>query len=525
MATQTNKRVIFTEHEARNALKRGVDYAANIVKKTLGPGGRNVIMGVKGGTPVITNDGVSILKEIFLPDEIQDLGVRTLREAALRTVDEAGDGTTTVTLLTQKIIEVGFALNTSTGVELGKKSADSVNAVVIKNEILEASKVVIDELKKMAKEVKTQEDLHKVALVSSENQTIAQYVSEGLFEVGKSGFLAFQEGFNGVIEKEIFNGCIVDSGVAERFMINTEHFECVLEDVHVLVTDHVATDVKQDPTNWLVALCNAVASQGKKELVIFARTFGDDLLASAYHNIMKGGFRLLCIRSPYMYEKYVMQDIAMYTGATFVDQTMMKLADIRFEHLGKAKRVVSRKDETAFIGGNGDSKAIEAAIKKFQAEHKKEHMPVFKRELEKRIARLNGKIGMIRVGAPTETERKYLLDKVEDTIAATKAAWAEGVVPGGGLALKKIAEKLPKDNILKTVLTAPYEQIQENAGGKLSIDKDIVDPVKVTRICIEKACSVASTLITTDAAINHEFDRPHCCRSDKTNGAADDNQS
>jgi chaperonin GroEL len=515
MSTQTNKRVIETGQEARDSLKRGIDFAANIVKKTLGPGGQNVIMGIKGGTPTITNDGISILKEIFLPNEIEDLGVRTLREAALRTVDAAGDGTTTVTVLTQAIIDVALPQTKSAGIDLGDTQPDEkVNAVAIKNQIITGGNEVIEALKAMAKPVKSQEELYKVALVSSESTEIAKAVSEGLWEVGKTGFLGFQEGYTGSIEKEVVSGLTIDSGMAERWMVNNEYFECVLEDAYVLVTDHVARDISHEPSNWLQVVCNSLASQGKKELVILARTFGDDLVAAAFHNIAKKGFRLLLIRSPYMYEKYVMQDLAMYTGGTFIDQTMMKLSDVRFEHLGRVKKVVARKDETAFIGGFGKTEVIKDAIGRFEAELKKEHMPTFKRELEKRMARLSGSIGMIRVGAPSETERKYLMDKVEDTISATKAAWAEGVIPGGGLALKKISEKLPEGHILKKVLLAPYKQIQENAGGKLEIGKDVIDPVKVTRICIEKACSVAGLIITTDAAINHEFDKPKCCKSD-----------
>ena len=498
----TNKRVIAQGPDALTKLTKGMDTVANMVATTAGPFGRNILVGIRGGSPKPTNDGFNVAKEIFCKDEVEDLGARYIKEVASSIAEESGDGTTTATILAQKMVHSAFE-------QMGDRNAigvkNTANPMSLRRSILKEMNVVIDELKKMAKQVETKEQLYNIALTASEDPEIAKIVSDTIWEVGLDGFVSHQQGSNGVITSEVVRGLRIESGFAERFMVNTRNFECILDKPYVLVTDHIIGDVSPDPEHWFMRLCRELISMGEDKIVVIGETFKDDMIGLAA-NSLKGGFRILCIRAPYMYQKYVLEDLATYTGAHFIEKGKMPLQQVTVRHLGKAGKVVAKKDETAFIDGAGDKDAIQKAIERLKAEKEKEPLPNFKKKIDERIARLGGAIAVINVDAPTGGDRNYKIDKVEDTIAAVRNAWAEGYVEGGGLALKKIADSGVCPTIADA-LRAPYNKIQSNAPEKFDIDPNTIDPVKVTRLAVEKACSFAATFITLDGGINNEFDK------------------
>lgn len=493
----TNKRVVVSGREAHDKLKSGAGKLADIVTSTLGPGGRNVIIGVKGGVPVITNDGVSIAKEIFFEDEIEDLGARTIREVALQTNAEVGDGTTTSITLAQAIIgSVYDMLYPGKGV-LGKSA--HVNVIGIKKQIESECELLCKKLEESAVSIETKEELYNVARVSSEHDKIAEAVSETLWDVGKDGFVTFEEGYDSLISYETINGMRLPAGYAAEFMAGP-HNTTIVPNAHVIITNHVIQSIGDDPNNWLVKLSIELNKRGAKQLVIVAQTFSDEVMGLFYANMQgENAFQVLGIRAPWAYQNETLQDLCAYTGARFIDQELQDLESITINDVGVAECVTSRKNETAFIGGQGMvQEYVENLVGKVESEDNTDT----KKRYKDRIARLAGKIGIIKLGAASLTERKYLADKIEDTIHATRAAWQDGVVRGGGLALFELSGALPKDSILSEAIMAPFRKIEENAGGTILIGKDIVDPVRVTKTALKKACSVAGTFITASAAIN-----------------------
>jgi chaperonin GroEL len=490
----TNKRIVVSGKEAHDKLKAGADKLADIVTSTLGPGGRNVIIGVKGGVPVITNDGVSIAKEIFFEDEIEDLGARTIREVAQQTNAEVGDGTTTSITIAQAIIKTGYDRVYPSGKGILGQSG-KVNVINLKKQIDTECEFLCKKLEESAVPINTKEELYNVALVSSEHDKIAEAVSETLWDVGKDGFVTFEEGYDSLISFETINGMRLPAGYAAEFMAGP-HNTTIVPGAHVIITNHVIQSIGSDPNNWLVKLSMELNQRGSKQLVIVAQTFSDEVMGLFYAN---QGFQVIGIRAPWAYQNEILQDLASYTGARFIDKDIQQLEDITINDVGLVDCVTVRKNETAFIGGQGMSEEhVDKLVEKMNSEDDTNT----KKRYKDRIARLAGKIGIIKVGAPSLTERKYLIDKIEDTIHATRAAWQDGVVRGGGLALFELSGGLPKDAILSEAIQAPFRKIEENAGGTIVIGEEIVDPVRVTRTALQKACSVAGTFITACAAIN-----------------------
>ncbi len=527
----TAKKVIF-DNEVRKELGAGVATVANAVRVTIGPRGRNVALDKSFGGPRITNDGVSIAKEIELQDKFQNMGAQVIKEVASKTNEIAGDGTTTAMVLTHAIVEEGF-----------KRTAMGANATVVRRGIEKAAQDAVEELKKMSKSVKNTEDIVAVASISAESEELGKTIAETIDKVGKDGVVTVEESQTMGISSEIVEGLEFDKGYVSPYMVtNTEKMEAVMKDAPVLVTDKKISSVQE-----VLPLLEKLAQTGKKELVIIADDVEGEALATFVVNKLRGTLSVLAIKAPGFGDrkKDLLGDIATVLGATVVTEDLgMKLEDVGLEVLGSAGRIVATKDKTTIVDGKGKKSAIQERIAQLKAQAENTDSKFDREKLEERIAKLSGGVAVIRVGAATETEMKYLKDKIEDAVNATKAAIEEGIVPGGGTALVKVAEKLSakkeateKDEfgvgyrILVNALRAPFKQIVINAGRDdaevimremikagaqhgfdASSDEQeprivdmfkegIIDPVKVERAGIQNAASAAATLLTTEAAI------------------------
>jgi chaperonin GroEL len=527
------KQVIFDE-QVRSALKRGVDVVANAVKVTLGPKGRNVALAKSWGGPTITNDGVSIAKEIELADKFENMGAAIVKEVATKTNDKAGDGTTTAVVLTQAIIHEGL-----------KRTALGANAMMVRRGIEAAAKDAVEELKKMAKPIKGKSDIRQVATISAESKELGETIAQTVEKVGKDGVVTVEESQSIGIEMDYVEGMEFDKGYVSAYLVtNPERMEAEMKDAPILITDKKISSVKD-----ILPLLEKVAQSGKKDLVIIADDVDGEALATFIINKLKGGFSVLAIKAPGYGDrkKEMLQDIATTVGAQVVSEDLgIKLENAELNMLGRANRVLATKDSTTIVGGKGKKSDIEDRAKQLRAQLESTDSKYDKEKIEERIAKLTGGVAVIRVGAATETEMKYLKDKIEDAVNATKAAIAEGIVPGGGAALSRIGVKLLKKagvesqdeftigyRILARSLAAPMLQIAINAGytdeklgaiahemakGKESMGIDfsnitdeptfvdmyeagIIDPVKVTRSCVENAASAAGVLLTTEAAV------------------------
>lgn len=488
------KKIIKLGNEARISLKAGIDKVADAVKVTLGPSGRNAILGHPFQTPEITNDGVSIAQEIYLDDEIEQLGADKIKEICKGTDDKAGDGTTTATVLAQAIMKTGFEKLDTT--EFTKSQN---NPIQIKNEIMVACETICKELTKIAKPISTLEDIKQVAFVSVESKEIAQVIAEMFEKIGKDGVVTVEDGYL-ELESEVVDGLELEAGLTSDVFFTTEDKKCILEKAPILVTNQKIETIEQ--IKYLTQKINA--ESGEKNLVIIADDFSRDLLQAFAMAKLQGVFNVIAIKPPYFGKKEKMQDVAIMVGATFIDKEVTNVKDVELVNLGSAKKIIVDKDKTVILGAKGDTKA---RLKELKDELKTVKNKFDQEQLKKRIAKLSGGIGVIRVGGESETERGYLKKKIEDAVNATKYALQEGVVRGGGLALKTIAEKLPK-NILTEAIKAPYNQIQENAGGDLEIGEDIIDPVKTTKTALRAACSVAGLILTTEVAIADKYEEP-----------------
>lgn len=529
-----SKRILYNE-EARKALKRGVDAVADAVKITIGPRGRNVVLDKGYGSPTITNDGVSIAKEITLKDKFENMGAEIIKEVAEKTNNSAGDGTTTATILTQAIITEGM-----------KHTTMGVNAMGIKFGIETASKYAVHELKKLAKPIKSDDEIRQVATISAESEELGKIIADTIGKVGKDGVVTVEESQSTGLESEIVEGIQFDKGYISPYMItNPERMEAIFNDPAILVTDKKISSIKE-----VLPLLEQLAQTGKKDLVIVAEDIDGEALTTFVLNKLRGTFNVLGIKAPGYGDKKkeMLEDIAVTIGATVISEEV----GITFEKatlamLGKARRVISTKDTTVIVGGKGKKANIEARVNQLKKQRENIDSKYDKEKLEERIAKLSGGVAVIRVGAATETEMKYLKLKIEDAVNATKAAIEEGIVAGGGVALVKVAAKLSdwlKNNkevisaevrlgneIVVKALEAPLRQIVINTGkedgsvivekvkngkGNLGYDalKDeivpdmiaagIVDPVKVARLGVENACSAAAILLTTEAAVADE---------------------
>lgn len=539
------KQILFNE-EARKALKRGVDAVANVVKVTIGPRGRNVVLDKSYGAPVITNDGVSIAKEITLSNKFENMGAEIIKEVANKTNDVAGDGTTTSVILTQAIINEGL-----------KHTSMGVNAMSLRAGIEEAAGKAVTILGQIAKPIKNKEEIRQVATISAESEQIGNIIAETIEKVGKDGVVTVEESQTFGVDSEVVEGLEFDKGYVSPYLItNPERMEAEYKDVPILLTDKKISSVKE-----ILPLLESLAQSGKKELVIIADDVDGEALSTFIVNKLRGGFSVLAVKAPGYGDrkKDMLQDIAVTVGAKVVSEELgFKLESVTVEMLGKATKVVSKKDSTIIVGGKGRKADIDDQVKALKKQKEGMDSKYDKEKVDERIAKLSGGVAIIRVGAATETEMKYLKLKIEDAVAATKAAIAEGIVAGGGSALIRVVKKmkgmkatdfaspeiaLGYDIILRS-LEAPLRQIVLNTGnadGSVAVEKimssdkenagwnalteefsddllkdGIIDPVKVTRTALQNASSAASIMLTTEAAIADEPEpkKPHLPQSD-----------
>lgn len=493
------KKIIETGEVARRKILKGVNAIGTAVGATIGPAGRNAIIYRKYKSPLITNDGVSIARHMYMEDEIEDLGAQTMVEAALKTNEQAGDGTTTTVVIAEAIVKKCFKDLSSANL-LG---ADKPNAMKMKREIDAAKEKVVALLKERKEDLKEGE-LEKIVATSLENLEFGKTIAQMIQDVGLDGYISVEDNWATQygIEAKTITGMKFYGTYATEHLKN-EKREAIWEDTLVLVTNH-SFETLQSLSN----ICTELNKFQKRKFVIISgapAAYNAPVVASLAATIMNfrkgntGVSEILAIKAPSLTTQEL-EDVAVFCDAKLIDKNAgMELKDIRIEDFGHAAKVTAGEDDVVIIGGRGN---VEERIKILSAELKLEKDNMFKEKMKRRIASLSAGVGIIRVGAMTETERDYLKLKIEDAVHAGRAALEEGIVKGGGLALKEIAEELGKDNIIYEALMAPYERIQENAGGELEIGEDILDPVKVTRLAVENACSAAGTLITTETAIS-----------------------
>lgn len=525
------KKILFND-EARIALKKGIDLVTDAVKITLGPRGRNVVFDKGYGGPTITNDGVSIAKEITLSDKFENMGAEIVKEVANKTNEIAGDGTTTSVVLTQAMIKEGL-----------KQTAMGANGMMIRKGIESAREVIVGELKKMAKPIKSDAEVRQVATISAESEELGQTIAATIKKVGKDGVVTVEESQSFGIESEIALGLEFDKGYISPYMItNPDRMEAEYKDALILITDKKISSIKE-----ILPLLEKVAGTGRKDLVIIAEDVDGEALTTFVLNKIRGTFNVLALKAPGYGDrkKELLGDIAIMTGGQVITEELgLKLESVEPNMLGKAGKVIATKDKTILVGGKGKKSEIERRVTELKAQLESTTSKYDKEKFEERIAKLSGGVAIIRVGAATETEMKYLKLKIEDAVNATKAAIEEGIVPGGGVALVKVSEKVRalreknKDpeflvgfDIVLNALEAPLRQIVINAGkddaaviiekvrkgrGMLGYDAaadamiddmleaGIIDPVKVTRSGVEHAASAAAIFLTTEVAIADE---------------------
>ena len=519
------KQIIFGE-EARKSLQSGVDQLANTVKITLGPKGRNVVLGKKFGAPLITNDGVTIAKEVELQDAYENMGAQLIREVSTKTNDVAGDGTTTATVLAQCIIDEGI-----------KNLAAGANPMVMRRGIQKAAEAAVEAVRANSKPVSGTSDITRVGTVSSGDETIGKLISEAMDKVGQAGVISIEEAKTADTYTEVVEGMQFDRGYLSPYMVtDTDKMEAVLDDPYILIYDKKITIIQD-----ILPLLETIVKQGAK-LLIVAEDVEGDALATLVLNKLRGTFTCVAVKAPGFGDrrKEMLQDIAILTGGTVIStETGTELKDATIEMCGRAHQVKVTKDYTTIVDGEGSKDAIRdrcAAIKR-QAEDTKSDYD--REKLEERLAKMAGGVAVIKVGAATEVEMKEKKLRIEDALNATRAAVEEGIVAGGGtayacagIAAEKVAEKLSGDEktgaaIVAAALQAPLRQIAANAGleGAIIYDKvrsngsvnygfdaakevycdmlesGIVDPTKVCRSAIENAASIAGIVLTTESLV------------------------
>jgi chaperonin GroEL len=527
------KQVIFGE-DVKKKLQKGVDTVANAVKVTLGPRGRNVILDKGYGGPTITNDGVSIAKEITLKDKFENMGAEIVKEVANKTNELAGDGTTTATVLTQALFTEGL-----------KQTTMGVNAMAVRAGMEHAAADVVEALRKMATQITNIEEIKQAATISAESAEIGEKIAETIDKVGKDGVVTVEESQSFGIETEFTEGMEFDRGYVSPYMVtNPERMEAEYKNAQILVTDKKISSIQE-----ILPLLEKIAQTGKKELIIIADDIEGEALTTFVINKLKGGFSVLGIKAPGYGDrkKEVLHDIAITTGGELItDDLGIKLENVELSQLGHADRVVSTKDNTVIVGGQGDKDAIKNRVVALRAQEEASTSKFDKEKIAERIAKLSGGVAVIKVGAATEMEMKYLKLKIEDAVNATKAAIEEGIVPGGGTSLVRAAFVVEKDvlskkdlgreeligyKIVLKALEEPLRQIADNtgkdegavivqrvkeAGGNAGYDAakgemvedmikaGIIDPVKVERAGVQHAVSAAAILLTTECAVADE---------------------
>jgi chaperonin GroEL len=523
------KQLVFGE-EARRRLKAGMDVLASAVVTTLGPKGRNVALDKKYGAPTITHDGVTVAKEIELKDPYENMGAQLLKEAATKTNDVAGDGTTTATLLASMIVNEGL-----------KNVTAGANPMMIKHGIEKATATVVEALKGMSRAVKDKEDIAHVAAISAADKEIGELIAEVMDKVGKDGVITVEESKGLAFEKEYVEGMQLDRGyISAYFVTNPERMEAELEEPYVLITDKKITAVTD-----IVPLLEKLVQIGKRELLIIAEDVEGEALATLVLNKLRGMLNVIAIKAPGFGDrrKEMLRDIAILTGGQVITEEMgRKLETATINDLGKARKVLCDKDETTLIEGKGTEKEIKGRIEQIKAQIEATTSDYDKEKLQERLAKLAGGVAVIRVGAGTEVELKEKKHRVEDALSATRAAVEEGTVPGGGVALinamsaldnvkMDLADENTGVTIVRTALEAPMRMITENAGkdGNVIIEevrrqqkahknpnigyevisgefgdmyeKGIIDPLKVTRSAVQNAASIAAMILTTEALV------------------------
>lgn len=517
------KKIVYAE-DARKKLKTGVDMLSRAVATTLGPKGRNVALSQSFGGPTVTHDGITVAKAIELKDPFEQMGVEILREAASKTDDVAGDGTTTSVVLAQAIVEEGL-----------KNIAAGVNPMLLRAGIASAASKVVDELKSIKRDVTTFEEKKQVASLSAADTEIGEKIAEAFEKVGDEGVITVEESRGLEFEIDYREGMQFDRGyVSAYFVTDTQRMESVVEDAHILITDRKISAIN----DLLPMLENLIKIT--KNFVIIAEDIEAEALATLVVNRLRGTFNVLAVKAPGFGDrrKAMLEDIAVLTGAQVISEELgRKLDSVTVEDLGRADRVVSTKDDTIVVGGKGDKDAILARVDQIKAQMDQTDSDYDKEKLQERLAKLSGGVAVLGVGAATETEMKEKKYRVEDAQKATRAAIEEGIVAGGGVALLRARKVLEKDmqgtnetevahRIVYKALEAPVRQLARNAGfdegwvvreidGKdgdtgfnvmtgefgSMVEQGIIDPVKVTRSAVENAASVAISILTTEALV------------------------
>lgn len=517
------KLIKFSE-DARGKIQSGINKLADTVKVTIGPKGRNVVLDKGFGAPTITNDGVTIAKEIELEDKFENMGAQLIKEVATKTNDDAGDGTTTATVLAQVIVNEGL-----------KNVVAGANPMAIKRGLEKGVKEVVDHLKKSKKDVSGKEKIAQVASISAGDEVIGNLIADVMDMVGKDGVITVEEGKTMTLEKEVVEGMQFDNGYISAYMMtDSARMEASYDEPFILLTDRKISSLQE-----IVPVLEKIAQAGKKELVIIAEDVDGEALTTLIINKLRGNFNTLAIKAPGFGDrrKAMLEDLAVLTGGKVIsEETGHKLEEVELADLGQARKVTADKEKTTIVDGKGNASDIKSRVAQLKTEAEKASSDYDKEKIEERLAKLSGGVGVIKVGAATEvelTEKKY---RIEDALSATKAAVAEGIVAGGGLALVESIKALDGaevDNeeevairILRRALEEPMRQIAANAGvdgavvieevkkaekgigynaanGKYinMIKEGIIDPVKVTRSALENAVSVASMVLTTEAAI------------------------
>jgi len=518
------KQIRFAE-DARRALESGVNQLANTVKITLGPKGRNVVLDKKFGSPVITNDGVTIAKEIELEDPFENMGAQLVKEVATKTNDVAGDGTTTATLLAQAIIREGL-----------KNVAAGANPMIIKKGINKAVDTAVEELKKNSRPIESKEAIAQVASISAADETIGELIAEAMEKVGKDGVITVEESNTFGTTLDVVEGMQFDRGCISLYMVtDTEKMEAVLDDPYILITDKKISNVQE-----LLPILEQIVQQGKK-LLIIAEDVEGEALSTLIVNKLRGTFTCVAVKAPGFGDrrKAMLEDIAILTNGQVISEELgLELKETKLSQLGRARQVKVQKENTIIVDGAGDPKAIKDRIKQLKAQIEETTSDFDREKLQERLAKLSGGVAVIKVGAATETELKERKHRIEDALAATRAAVEEGIVAGGGTALANTitavdaliagvdGDEKTGIRIVKRALEEPVRQIAENAGleGSVVIEKvmaskpgigfdalkeeyvdmiqaGIVDPTKVTRSALQNAASVAALLLTTEGVV------------------------
>lgn len=522
------------DEKARQLLKKGVDKLTNVVRVTLGPKGRNVVLDKGFGAPDITNDGVSIAKEIEVKDKFENMGVELAKEVAEKTNDVAGDGTTTAVVLAQAMIEEGL-----------KNVTAGSDPLEIKKGIDKAVKATVESFKKIKRPVKSKKEISQVATIASEDEEVGNMLADVMEEVGKDGVVTVEESQTFGLSKELVEGMRFDNGYISPYMItNAERMEAEHKEPYILITDQKLSAISD-----ILPLLEKLSQSGKKDLVIITEELDGEALATLVVNKLRGTFNALAIKAPGFGDKKeeILQDIAIITGGRVIsDKAGLKLENTEINMLGRADKIISTKENTVIVGGKGNKKEIEKRINQIKIQLEKSDSQFDKDKFKERLAKLSGGVAVIKVGAATEAEMKYKKDKIEDALNATRAAIDEGIIPGGGAALIKaiysideiLSEKLSDEEkigvkIVKKALESPLRQIAVNAGVKdISIiiedikkgenigfdftkvdpkdvkkgrvnmlEAGIVDPLKVTRSALQNAASMASVFLTTEVAV------------------------